>query len=194
MIRILIFSLLFFSITAQALEINERAPAFVFEDIFSKKVHRLQDYEGKVVLLTLWASWCNNCKRSMAFSEYLSQKLDKNAVAVVGICVDQNLENAFEFLKANKITFNNLRDKNDTAAALLQVVNIPSTFVIDQNGQILYIEDGHKPSNEAEIIRQIQMGMDTEQQINRLLSQQKVLHEKLDKLYQIKAGNVKPQP
>ena len=59
------------------------APGFVVEDR-AGKVHRLSDFQGKVVLVNFWATWCPPCIEEMPSMESLHKELDETQLAILG--------------------------------------------------------------------------------------------------------------
>ncbi len=59
----------------------------------------LEKYEGKVVVLDFWASWCGPCRRSFPWLNEMHGKYEKDGLVIIGVNLDANEEDAAEFLQ-----------------------------------------------------------------------------------------------
>jgi len=94
-------------------------------------------FKGKVVFLNLWATWCGPCRAEMPSIEKLYNSVDKEKVAFVILSLDQ--EQAFskvvQYVEKNKYTFP-VYHHTGSLPELLQVPSIPTTFIIDKEGNV----------------------------------------------------------
>ena len=97
----------------------------------------LSGYRGKVVLVNFWATWCEPCKLEMPSLLRLQQKLGDKDFAVLAISGDQTGAAAVEpFLKQNDLTaLAILYDPNLTSANIWGVKALPTTILLDRQGQ-----------------------------------------------------------
>lgn len=126
------------------------APEFTLNTREGKPVS-LSQLRGKVVVLTFWASWCGYCKKTLPGIESLYQKYKDNPnVEILGIdCREKEDDNskALAILKEKDYHFPVLF-KGDPAAASYEVAGFPTLFVIDQSGQIIHKQRGHRDAVE----------------------------------------------
>ncbi|MGV2386805.1 MAG UNVERIFIED_CONTAM: TlpA family protein disulfide reductase, partial [Thermobifida fusca] len=64
-----------------------KAPDFSLRTLDGKRV-KLSDYEGKVVLLSFWATWCAPCKQELPILQRLLDKYEKEGLAVLAVNID----------------------------------------------------------------------------------------------------------
>lgn len=102
---------------------------------------RLSDYRGKVVILNFWASWCPPCKAEMPELERAYQEFSQGTDAVL---LTVNLTDGYrettakarQYMDDNHFTMPVLLDTKGKAADDYTVTSIPTTVIIDQQGNI----------------------------------------------------------
>jgi cytochrome c biogenesis protein CcmG/thiol:disulfide interchange protein DsbE len=98
----------------------------------------LADYRGKVVLLNIWATWCDPCRLEMPSMEKLSERLRGTDFRVVAVSVDKDGPAVvMKFADTLGLHFDILHDPSGTIQATLQTTGVPESFVIDQQGTII---------------------------------------------------------
>ena len=98
---------------------------------------KIADYQGKIVLLNLWATWCPECVREMPALEKLQNKLGHNDFAVVAIDLKETKEVVAKFAQEHKLTFEILLDQEGKMGEAFNVRSIPTTYILGRNGQLL---------------------------------------------------------
>jgi len=143
----IIVLLIIFTGIAQILSADEVAD-FKLEDIKGKQV-RLSELQGDgLVILDFWATWCVPCKNALPKLDEIHRKFDN--VNVITICTDKPRKKmaAKTFLKSNKFSFYSLFDPQNTVKKLMNVTNIPRTFILDPDGEIIYDHTGFQRGDE----------------------------------------------
>lgn len=104
----------------------------------TKRTKTLADYKGNVVLVNIWATWCEPCRVEMPAIEKLYQEFGPQGLKVVAISVDDpgEEEHVREFAKSLGLTFEILHDPARKTATSYQVTGFPETFVIGREGTI----------------------------------------------------------
>lgn len=104
---------------------------------------RLSDYNGRIVFLNFWASWCEPCTRELpAMQEFVRAQPEDGAV-VLAVNVEESAETVTAFLAEQGIRdLEILLDRASSAAASYGVFNIPVTFIIDEAGIVRYPKYG----------------------------------------------------
>lgn len=115
--------------------IGLEAPPFQLKDT-GGKIWKLADLRGKVVLLNLWASWCETCKEELPSIQNLINKNKGNeALTFISVLYKDEPANALSYLKTNGFSFPVLIDDSNIAG-LYGITGVPETFVIDKKGII----------------------------------------------------------
>lgn len=114
-----------------------KAPLLDLEDLAGAQV-RLSDFEGQVVLLNFWASWCGPCCREMPAFEGLYRRYQDKGLVVLGIntTYQDNLTDIARVVAEFDITFPILLDKTAQTAQRYQLYATPTTLLIDQQGVV----------------------------------------------------------
>lgn len=103
----------------------------------------LSDYNGRIVFLNFWATWCIPCKKELpAFQEFQAQQ-PPDGPAILAVDVAETPEQVRAFLDEFGVTgLTVLLDPDMTASDSYGIFNMPTTFVIDRNGVVSYIKYG----------------------------------------------------
>ena len=97
----------------------------------------LSDYKGRSVILNVWATWCEPCRREMPSLQALAARGASGGPVVVGVTLDSDYNLAREFLLRHDIRFPNLVDPGGKLTGeLLGVKAVPETFVIAGDGRL----------------------------------------------------------
>ena len=98
----------------------------------------LADYRGKVVLVNLWATWCPPCKEEMPALESFHRKHADDGFTIVAINDGDPTADVVQFVEDYGLTFPVWLDPTYIATEkAFKTLNLPSSFVIDRNGQIV---------------------------------------------------------
>jgi cytochrome c biogenesis protein CcmG, thiol:disulfide interchange protein DsbE len=119
--------------------VGSRAPDFTANTLEpTPRVKTLADYEGEVVVLNIWATWCGPCRVEMPSIEALHRSLGPRGLKVVAVSVDDpgSEEAIREFAKEYALTFEILHDPSGKIRQLYQTTGVPETFVIGRDGVI----------------------------------------------------------
>lgn len=107
-----------------------------------KKVSFFEATAGKVVLLNIWATWCPPCRREIPDLVAISNELAAKGVVVFGVSLDQKgdpVASVKTFAEKNNMGYVNILDNasNQIADAYGGIQSIPTTFIIDRQGNIV---------------------------------------------------------
>ena len=104
----------------------------------------LSDYQGKVVLLDFWATWCPPCRAALPHTQELSESADvKNGkLVVLAINVGEPEKTVRDFLRENGYTLPVLLDTSNTLSGKFNVEGIPNFVILDETGKQVYQQAG----------------------------------------------------
>jgi peroxiredoxin len=124
------------------------APAFTLAARDGGKLS-LADLKGQVVMINFWATWCGPCRQEMPLLAQLHDKYEPLGFIMLGVNVEPDSAAAVAWLKNVPVNFPILFDTDSAVAGRFGVEGMPSSVLVDRNGQVRYIHRGYKPGDEA---------------------------------------------
>jgi len=109
----------------------------------------LSQYKNKVVYLDFWASWCGPCRKSFPWLNAMEKQYEKQGLVVIGVNLDNDIENAKAFLNDVPAEFRVFSDPAGQLAEQYKLIGMPSSFVIDGNGEVRHRHVGFKKASVA---------------------------------------------
>ena len=119
----------------EKLNLGQPAPLFASRTINGEPIS-LADFEGKVVALKFWASWCRICVGEVPLFKDLEAKYKDQGFVIVGISLDEDLKALQEMVSSKGITWPQVWDSDGAIVKLFNVKGTPTYFVLDRDGKI----------------------------------------------------------
>ncbi len=129
------------------------APSFTLQDLKGNQIS-LSDFQGKVVILDFWATWCPPCVKEIPHFIALYEQYKDRGFAIVGISVDRGgISVVKSFARKYQVNYPILMTDGQVDKAYGGIPSIPTTFVIDSAGNIRrkYVGYREKAVFEADI-------------------------------------------
>jgi len=124
------------------------APDFTLADLNGRHM-RLGDLRGKVVFLNFWATWCPPCIQEMPTMEKLHREFGGKGLVILAVNFRESPEQVKAFLKQHQLSFTTLLDPKGKVFELYQAWSLPTTTIVNKNGQavgkVIGYRDWHKP-------------------------------------------------
>jgi thiol-disulfide isomerase/thioredoxin len=146
----LISNLVLFSLFSPALSSAEPAKDFSLPGVDNTTVN-LKDFHGKVVYLDFWASWCGPCRKSFPWMDDLQARYLEQDFMIVAVNLDSSMEDAEDFLLDNPVEFLVAFDPDGITPEAYNVKGMPSSFLINREGEIVKRHAGFNSSYEKEL-------------------------------------------
>jgi peroxiredoxin len=140
---------------AVGVDVGNRAPDFTVTTIEGDEV-ALSDLRGQVVLLNFWGTWCGPCRREMPEFQQVYEDHKDEGFTILALAVRGDTpEKVVDFRDDFGLTFPLAVDEGDVINDMYGIISQPSTFILDEEGVIIYKN----------------LGITLETQINEILTQ-----------------------
>lgn len=146
--KILLTALLVMIASINLANASEKKP-LQYKDIAANNV-------GNVVYLDFWASWCVPCRRSFPWMNEMQKKYGNKNFKVISINVDTEKNLAEEFLVKNPANFSILYDPDGMLASEMKLKGMPSSFIINADGEVVSAHVGFTDKKKAFYEQEIQ--------------------------------------
>jgi peroxiredoxin len=130
------------------------APDFNLMDINGER-HRLSDYKGKIVIVNFWATWCPPCREEMPSMQRAWQPLEQRNVVMLAINVGEDEDTIFEFTSDYPADYPLLMDRDSSVIQRWPVRGLPTTFVVDTAGRLVFQAIGSRDWDDPELMERI---------------------------------------
>ena len=108
----------------------------VLFDLNQKPV-KLSDYKGAIVFLNFWATWCPPCRDEMPAMQKLYGRYKTEPFNMIAVSIKESPVQVMEFFKEKRLSFTVLLDPRGEAGKKFGINAIPTTFILDKNGNII---------------------------------------------------------
>ena len=119
------------------------------------EMHRLTGYRGKVVIVNFWATWCPPCRFELPSMEKAYAILKEKDIVMLAINVGEDSDTIFSFTADYPVTFPLLLDKSGGVIDKYPVIGLPTSFIINPQGQIVYRVIGTREWTDPELINKV---------------------------------------
>lgn len=128
------------------------APPFIGRTLDGEPFE-LASHRGQVVLLNVWATWCEPCRQEMPELQALHTRHSPQGLTVIGVSVDAARLNpeVRRMVEDARITYPNVHDARNTIGTGFKVAGYPTSFLIDRQGAIVWRRDGLIEPGDAEL-------------------------------------------
>ncbi len=116
---------------------------------------RLSEHRGEVVMINFWASWCAPCRQEMPLLEELYTRYQPLGFTILGVNVEEDSSQALAMLEDIPVSFPVLLDTQSSVSKLYNVVAMPTSILIDRDGNMRYLHHGYKPGYEEQYQQQV---------------------------------------
>lgn len=137
---------LFIALTAVGAEAGELKPFkgavmasdFITQDLKEQKA-RFNAFQGKVVMLNFWATWCSTCRKEMPSMEALHQAYQNKGLVVLAVSQDQvSARTVQAYVDELKLSFPVWHDRDSLVGRQYSIPGVPVSYLIGADGRIAY--------------------------------------------------------
>jgi thiol-disulfide isomerase/thioredoxin len=105
--------------------------------------YALSEDRGRVVLIDVWATWCEPCRDALPMYQDLARHYAERGLKVYALNVDEDVRAVPPFLEEAKVTLPVLLDSQAVVAeSVLRVRSMPTTVLVDRRGHVRYVHEG----------------------------------------------------
>ncbi|EYF04339.1 TlpA family protein disulfide reductase [Chondromyces apiculatus] len=138
--------------------VGQKAPEIAAAAVTGEGPKTLAEASGKVVILDFWATYCAPCKKSFPKYQEMVEELGSD-VAVIAVSVDDP-EDATEdklkkFAEETGVKFSIVWDKDKATAGKYSPPKMPTSFIIDKDGNVKHVHAGYESGEEAKIADEV---------------------------------------
>ena len=130
--------------------LKKPAPNFTLKELSGKNI-KLSEMAGNVVLINFWASWCGPCREEMPLLNDLHKKYKSLGFTVLGVNVEEQSKRQ-GFPENFPVDFPVLLDNKNTVSKN-NVIAMPTTVVVDRDGNVRYLHKGYKAGDEQKYVK-----------------------------------------
>jgi len=142
---LLVFGILRFAMTRDVKENTEQVQSLPPVTFYDADDHatQLPDFNGKVVLVNLWATWCTPCVGELPSLDRMQAKLGAKGLQVVAISIEPDLPKVKDFLKSHGIEhIAAYVDKDREVPSKWTYAGVPTSYLLAANGKLLHTFNG----------------------------------------------------
>jgi len=108
----------------------------------------LSELRGKVVMINFWATWCAPCRQEMPLLDQIYRRYQDLGFTLLGVNVERDSRLADVFLRDTPVSFPILLDPEEKVSRLYDVAAMPSTVLVDRQGNLRKVFHGYRPGDE----------------------------------------------
>lgn len=137
--------------TLSAAEQGDAIPDCTLTAADDTTTYNFKQFQGKVLYVDFWASWCGPCGKSFPFLNNLNHTFKERGLQIIGVNLDEKLGDAQDFLAQYPAHFMVATGTNQQCAMEFGVKAMPSSYLVDRKGNIRHVHLGFKPGETEQL-------------------------------------------
>ncbi len=139
-----------------AIKAKPLAPSLKFTNL-DEDIVDIQLLKGKVIVVNFWATWCPPCRREMSSLEHLYLATKDHGVEILAVNIGEDIDTVFSFLGEVEPTptYPILFDYDAKSMGDWAVKGLPTTYVVNKQGQLVYRAIVGREFDHPDIIRKV---------------------------------------
>ncbi|MCB0760288.1 MAG: TlpA family protein disulfide reductase [Flavobacteriales bacterium] len=155
-----LFFLLILALSATFVTAQNKVPNVQLKDIDGNTVNTkdLLNPDGPTVIC-FWATWCSPCKRELNnYAELYEDWQAETNVKIIAVSIDdqRSVSRVAPYINSVEWEYQVVLDPNSQFKRAMNVINVPHTFLIDKNGNIVWQHNNYADGDEDELHEQLQ--------------------------------------
>jgi peroxiredoxin len=127
---------LYSSLGIQRIDPPEEAETFTLKTLEGGTVS-LEDYRGKLIFLNFWATWCPPCRAEMPSMQKLWENFKEEGFVILAIDIQEDSGLVSSFVNERGLSFPVLLDEKGKVSRSYGIRGIPTTFLLNPEGEII---------------------------------------------------------
>lgn len=133
---------------------NLTSPIFSLPDL-NDNMHSLADYQGNIVLVQFWATYCTPCRKEMPTMNKLIKKMQGKPFKIVTINMAEPRSAVEQFIQEVPVDFPVLMDTKGATIGEWKVFAAPANFILDKKGNIIFTLYGAIDWDSDEMVKKL---------------------------------------
>lgn len=138
---------------------QNKVPGVVVKDLKGQSFNTADiSNDGKPVIINFWATWCSPCKRELnTIADVYPDWQDETGVKLIAVSIDdaRSEPRVLPYVNGSSWDYEVLIDTNQDFKRAMGVNNVPHTFLINGDGEIVWQHNNYSPGDEDELYEQI---------------------------------------
>lgn len=151
--------LLAFALQLTAFAQDAKIPSVSLKDLNGNTIDTGKlNNNGKPIVICFWATWCSPCKKELNnYAELYDEWKEETGVKIIAVSIDdqRSMTRVAPYINSVSWDYDILLDTNKQFAQALGVNNVPHTFLIDGNGNIVWQHNNYAEGDEEELHEQL---------------------------------------
>lgn len=137
----------------------QQLPSVALKDLDGKAINTDElARPGQPTLICFWATWCSPCKRELnTYAEMYADWQEETGVEIVAVSIDdqRSVRRVAPYVNSVMWDYKVLLDPNKDFARAMQVINVPHTFLVDGEGNVVWQHNNYAPGDEEEVYEEL---------------------------------------
>lgn len=138
---------------------GDKIPATVLKKLDGSKINSSTfSNNGKPMIISFWATWCKPCKKELdAINEEYAELQKETGAKLIAISIDdaRSSGKVVTDVKVKGWTYEVYIDENQDFKRAMNVNNVPHTFLVDGNGQIVWSHNSYAEGDEEKLFENV---------------------------------------
>ena len=114
--------------------------------------------KGNPTVICFWATWCSPCKRELNnYMDYYEDWRDETGVDIIAVSIDdsRSMSRVAPFVTSSGWEYTVLLDPGRDFARAMQVINVPHTFLVNGEGEVVWTHNNYADGDEDELYEEL---------------------------------------
>jgi cytochrome c biogenesis protein CcmG/thiol:disulfide interchange protein DsbE len=138
---------------------GDKIPAATLKKLDGSKINsNTFSNNGKPIIISFWATWCKPCKKELdAIAENYAEWVKETGVKLIAISIDdpRSSSKVVTDVKTKGWEYEIYLDENSDFKRAMNVNNVPHTFIVDGQGQIVWSHNSYSDGDEEKLYENI---------------------------------------